>query len=408
MSLAKIIQVAWEGIVANKVRSLLTMLGVIIGVAAVIVMIAVSAGTEATIAEQINSLGANLIFVSASFGRGMGGGGSAAPSLVYDDALAIGELDGVVNIAVEQPSTQLVRAGNVTLDEVSILGTTPGFPSVRDMEIENGHFFSEEEVERGSKVAVLGYGLAQELFGETSPIGQTVTIGSTKLAVIGVLAERGMVGDTDFDARLYTPISIVFKYLVPSQFARMRGDAVRLVYVEAENQEVMDGVILQIELLLSKHHDTPVDELDVNIQTQQDIITTQESTTAAFRSLLAWVAAVSLIVGGIGIMNIMLVSVTERTREIGIRQAVGATPNDIRWQFLTEALMLSLVGGLIGVATGVGGSWLFGATSDMRTVVVPASILLAFSSAAAVGIFFGYYPANKAAQLDPIEALRHV
>jgi putative ABC transport system permease protein len=180
-----------------------------------------------------------------------------------------------------------------------------------------------------------------------------------------------------------------------------------MVYVQAEESEEMDSVILQIELLLAERHDVSLEEPDFNILTQQDIISTQESTTEAFRSLLAWVAGVSLLVGGIGIMNIMLVSVTERTREIGIRQSVGATPNDVRWQFLTEALLLSLVGGLIGVITGVGGSWLFGELGEMRTLVVPSSIILAFSSAAAVGIFFGYFPANKAAQLDPIEALRH-
>jgi len=159
--------------------------------------------------------------------------------------------------------------------------------------------------------------------------------------------------------------------------------------------------------LLAKRHDVSLDEADFSITTQQDIIDTRESTTEAFRSLLSWVAAVSLLVGGIGIMNIMMVSVTERTREIGIRQSIGASPSDIRWQFLTEALLLSLIGGLIGVATGIGGSYLFGQLSEMRTVVVPESILLAFGSAAAVGIFFGFYPANKAAKLDPIDALRH-
>jgi putative ABC transport system permease protein len=187
----------------------------------------------------------------------------------------------------------------------------------------------------------------------------------------------------------------------------MIGDRVRLIYVELEDNVVQEDVILQIELLLAKRHDVSLEEPDFTVTTQQDLIDTQEATTEAFRSLLAWVAAVSLLVGGIGIMNIMMVSVTERTREIGIRQSIGASPADIRWQFLTEALLLSLVGGLIGVVTGIGGSYLFGQLSEMRTVIVPASILLAFGSSAAIGIFFGFYPANKAAQLDPIEALRH-
>jgi putative ABC transport system permease protein len=180
-----------------------------------------------------------------------------------------------------------------------------------------------------------------------------------------------------------------------------------LIYVELTEDAFQEDVILQIELLLAKRHDVSLDEPDFTVTTQQDLIDTQEATTEAFRSLLAWVAAVSLIVGGIGIMNIMMVSVTERTREIGIRQSIGASPSDIRWQFLTEALLLSLVGGLIGVATGIGGAYLFGEISEMRTVIVPASLLLAFGSSAAVGIFFGFYPANKASQLDPIEALRH-
>jgi putative ABC transport system permease protein len=239
------------------------------------------------------------------------------------------------------------------------------------------------------------------------PIGNKVLVGNVTLSVVGVLAEKGVVGNTDYDARLYTPITVVFQRFTPSQFSRVIGDRVNSIVVQVENQDQIDNVIFQIQLLLAKRHDTTLDELPFTVRTQQDIITTQESTTAAFRSLLAWVAAVSLVVGGIGIMNIMFVSVTERTREIGIRQAVGATPNDIRMQFLTEALMLSLVGGLMGVVTGVGGSWIFDALGDMRTVVVPSSILLAFISAAGVGIFFGYYPANKAAQLDPIEALHY-
>ena len=405
MNFTEIIHVAWEGIARNAVRSLLTMLGVIIGVAAVIVMISVSAGTEATIADQINGLGANLVFVQGAFGGP--NSNQSGVRLTYDDAMAIAELPDVAGMAVEMPSTQNVKAGSTLLEDVSILGTTPDYPSVREYEVARGRFFNQAEVDRKIKVAVLGSKLAEELFGVEDPIGQKVTVGNIKLTVVGVMAERGVVGDVDYDTRLYTPISVVFQHFLPDKFARVMGNRVRLIYVQAVSPDAIDDVILQIELLLSKRYDTPVEDLGVTISTQADIIQTQEATTEAFRSLLAWVAAVSLIVGGIGIMNIMLVSVTERTREIGIRQAVGASPDDIRWQFLAEALMLSLVGGVIGVALGVGGSLLFGAAGDMRTVIVPTSILLAFGSAAAVGVFFGFYPAHKAAQLDPIEALRH-
>ncbi len=407
MEPTQILKIAWDGVIRNKVRSLLTMLGVIIGVAAVIIMIAISAGTEATIAEQIEGLGANLVFIQASFGRGGPGGDNNSPQLVYDDVAIVEGVSGVVGTSVEQQSMQTVKADGVTLSDVAILGTTPDFPSVREVDIASGRYFNETELDRTSKVAILGAGLAQELFGETDPIGQSVTVGNTKLTIIGVADEKGIVGDTDFDSYLYVPISIVFEKFIPSQFARFIGDRVRLIYAQIDEEADMENVITQIELKLANSKDILVEELPFTIRTQDDIIETQGATTAAFRSLLAWVAGVSLLVGGIGIMNIMLVSVTERTREIGIRQSVGATPNDIRLQFLTEALMLSLVGGLIGVFAGVGGAILFGATGDMRTVIVPGSILLAFGSAAAVGIFFGFYPANKAAQLDPIEALRH-
>ena len=408
MKLSKVIHIAWQGLNRNKLRSLLTMLGVIIGVSAVIIMVAVSAGTEAAIEEQINTLGTNLLFVQSSFSRGGPGQGMPTGGLVYADAFAIADqISGVMGVVVEQNSSETVRAGNVTIDSVAILGTTPDFPSVRDIEVANGRYFNQTDLDRKQKVAVLGASLAEELFGDTLPVGQVVTVGSTKLTVVGVMAEKGVVGNVDYNSYLFTPITVVFDKFTPDQFARIFGDRVRMIIVEVENQEVMDSVIYQTELLLARRHDVSLEEPDFVIRTQQDIIETQEATTAAFRNLLGWVAGVSLLVGGIGIMNIMLVSVTERTREIGIRQAVGATPNDIRLQFLTEALLLSLVGGLIGVLTGIGGSWLFGELGAMRTVVAPVSILVAFTSAAAVGIFFGYYPADQAAQLDPIEALRH-
>ncbi len=405
MNFSEILHVAWEGITANKIRSLLTMLGIIIGVAAVIVMIAISAGTEATIAEQINSLGANLIIVTPK--RGTPG---ASRTLLYDDAEAIAEeVHGITGVASEQTTTTLIVKSTDTALEMTATGTTADFPEVRDVPVGDGRFFTQQELDRTAKVAVLGYGIAIDLFGDADssgadPIGQTVTIGATKFTVVGVMAEKGLVADVDYDGRIYIPITVVFQKFLPSQMA---ADRVRTIYAQAESQETMESAILQIESLLARRHDVELDSPDFVVQTQQDIISAQEATTAAFRSLLAWVAGVSLIVGGIGIMNIMLVSVTERTREIGIRQSVGATPNDIRWQFLTEALMLSLVGGLIGVVAGVGGSWIFGASGDMRTVIVPTSIVLAFGSAAIVGVFFGYFPANKAAQLDPIDALRH-
>ena len=409
MKLTEVIRIAWEAIIKNKVRSFLTMLGIIIGVSAVIIMVAISAGTEATIQEQITSLGSNLLFVQSSFSRaGPPGAGGDSGGLVFDDAAAVAEgVPGVKAVIVEQQATETIKYNGTTLEDITILGSTADFPSVRDMEVAEGRYFNETDVERKQKVAVLGSSLATELFGEANPIGQVVTVDTTKLTVIGVMAEKGTVGDVDYDSRLYTPITVVFQKFTPSQFARIIGDRVRMLYVEVEDGVDLAEVTTQIELLLAKRHEVSLDSLDFTVTSQQDIISTQESTTAAFRSLLAWVAGVSLIVGGIGIMNIMLVSVTERTREIGIRQAIGATPDDIRMQFLAEALLLSVVGGLIGMGVGIGGAMLFGSVSDMRTVIVPTSILLAFGSAGTVGAFFGFYPANKAAQLDPIEALRY-
>jgi putative ABC transport system permease protein len=409
MKLHEVFRISWDAITKNKIRSLLTMLGIIIGVAAVIMVVSISAGTEATISDQITGLGSNLIFVSANFTRGGPESfRSTSGGLVFSDADAIAQqISGVSGVAVEQDASETIKGNNVTLTDVSVLGTTIDFPTVRDMKVASGTYFDQTEVDHKEKVAVLGYSLAQSLFGDSDPVGQYLTVGTTKLAVIGVMAKRGTVGGTDFDARLYTPITVVFQKFTPSQFARFLGDRVRLIYVKVANQKSMNDVITQVQLLLYRRHNVTAASPDFTITTQQDIITTQESTTAAFRSLLAWVAGVSLLVGGIGIMNIMLVSVTERTREIGIRQSVGATTDDIRIQFLAEALLLSIVGGLIGLLVGLVGSMLFGAVSSMRTVIVPTSFLLAFGSAALVGIFFGYYPANRAAQLDPIEALRY-
>jgi putative ABC transport system permease protein len=402
MKPTKILRVAWEGLMLNKVRSFLTTLGVIIGVASVIVMMAVSSGAEAAVAEQINALGANLLIVAPM--RGVPGAGR---TLMYEDALAIGEqVVGITGVSAEQsPAPQTVKANGVTLDSIAVVGTSADFPSVRDYPLAEGVYFTAAEDDRKLKVAVLGSGLAKDLFGAESPLGQTITVGSTKLTVIGVMASKGVVADIDYDGRVYLPINVVFQKYMTSSL--MRGDAVRTIYVKVIGQDKIESVTTQITSLLAKRHDVEADKPDFSIQTQQDIIATQQATTAAFRDLLAWVAGVSLLVGGIGIMNIMLVSVTERTREIGLRMALGAHPTDVQTQFLLEAVILSLAGGLVGVLIGVGGSLLFGALGEMRTQIVPLSVPLAFGAAAVIGIFFGYYPATQAAKLDPIVALRH-
>ena len=416
MSLWRTFKVAWEGLTLNKARSFLTTLGVIIGVAAVIVMLAVSAGAEAEIADQINSLGANLIMVMPAFQRGGfgpgAGGRGGMPGLSYDDISAIAEnVTGIDGVSAEQTTTQDVK-GSAVLEDISIVGTTSGFPQVRDYQVALGRFLTDEDNDRTNKVAVLGYDIAAELFSDPSTglgqaqaaaLGQKVKIGSTSFTVVGVMEEKGVVGNVDYDARIYIPLTVVFKKFTNARFG---GDAVRLIYVSAESKDTMEGVMSQVTKLLAQRHDVEPSMPDFSLMTQDSIIDAQASTTEAFRNLLAWVAAISLVVGGIGIMNIMLVSVTERTREIGLRQALGARPRDVRLQFLLEAVTLSLIGGLVGVLAGVGGSYLFNELGTMRTELVPASIPLAFAAAATVGIFFGYYPATKAAQLDPIEALR--
>ena len=401
MKLRKIFRTAWEGLMLNKVRSFLTTLGVIIGVASVIVMLAVSAGAEASIADQINALGANLIIVSPM--RGVPG---ASRTLLLEDAYAIeGQVVGITGISAEQnPAPQNISAGSVNLEAIALIGTTADFPEVRDYAVAEGRYFTADEDERKAKLVVLGAGIATDLFGTESALGQTVSVGTTKFTIIGVMESKGIVSDVDYDGRIYLPLSIVLQKYMPS--STMRADAVRTIYLKAESQEQIPSVIAQTTALLAERHDVDAAKPDFTVQTQQDIIATQEATTAAFRDLLAWVAGVSLLVGGIGIMNIMLVSVTERTREIGLRQALGARPSNVLAQFLIEAIILSLAGGLIGVIVGVGGSYIFGSLGTMRTEIVPLSIPLAFGAAAIVGIFFGYYPATRAAKLDPIEALR--
>ena len=399
------LRVSWEGISLNKVRSFLTTLGVIIGVAAVIVMLAISAGAEAEIADQINSLGANLIMVMPSFQRG-GFGSQAGPpaSLTYDDlAVIANSVTGINGVTAEQNTTQNVKADSSTLEEVSVVGTTPGFTAVREYKVAEGRFISDDDNSQVSKVVVLGYDVAQELFAGQSAIGQSIKIGSTKFTVVGVMEQKGVVGTTDYDGRVYIPITALFKKFANARFG---SDRLNTVTVSAASKAQMDSVMSQLNEVVMQLLGTDATAPGFTLTTQDSIITARASTTETFRNLLGWVAGVSLVVGGIGIMNIMLVSVTERTREIGLRQALGARPRDVQLQFMLEAVMLSLLGGSAGVLAGVGGSYLFNALGTMRTALVWASIPLAFGAATVVGVFFGYYPATRAAKLDPIVALR--
>ncbi len=406
MSFWKTLKVAWEGLMMNKARSLLTTLGVIIGVAAVIVMLAVSAGAEAEIADQINALGANLILIMPSFSRGGFARGAMPATLTYNDLAQIeANMTNILGVSAEQNTSQTVATANDTLTDVSIVGTTPGFTAVREYPVAVGRFILDSDNAYAAKVAVLGYDVATEFFGDAqSAIGQKVKIGTAQCIVVGVMSSKGVVGNTDYDSRVYVPITLVFKKF---SYARFGSDRLNVVYVSADSRKDMTLVMSELDTVLLKDPGDDRGRAGVQLTTQDSIINAQASTTATFRNLLGWVAAISLVVGGIGIMNIMLVSVSERTREIGLRQALGARPRDVRLQFLLEAFVLSLLGGLAGIIIGVGGSILFNALGTMRTQIVVASVPLSFGAAAAVGIFFGYYPATQAAQLDPIVALRH-
>jgi len=341
-----------------------------------------------------------------SFTRGGFGPGAAPPAgLSYDDiAVLASSLTGINGVSAEESTSQTIKEGKTSLEDISVVGTTSGFTDVRDYQVATGRFLIDQDNDRENKVVVLGSDIAAELFGNAdSAVGQKIKISSTEFTVVGVMASKGVVGNTDYDGRVYIPITTLFAKFRDMRFGR---DTVRLVYVSAASKDTMDSVMAQLPDVLYGLLGTDASSPGFTLTTQDNIIDAQASTTESFRSLLGWVAAISLLVGGIGIMNIMLVSVTERTREIGLRQALGARPRDVRLQFLLEAIVLSMAGGLAGVLLGVGGSYLFNSLGTMRTELVPVSIPLAFVAAAVVGIFFGYYPATKAAQLDPIVALR--
>jgi putative ABC transport system permease protein len=406
---AEALRSAWDALRANPLRSVLTMLGVIMGVAAVIAMVAVGAGARAVVLEQIRSLGSNLLVVvsgSVTSGGVRLGSGSRL-TLSEDDAAAIQrEIAGVAVVAPFTRGPAQVVSGNANWSTV-LLGVTPGFLVAREWELAAGRGFSREEVDGAGKVVLIGETVAKNLFGDGDPVGQPVRIQKVPFTVIGLLARKGQnTAGQDQDDTVLVPLATAKRRLLGTTQARPR--AVGAILVKAEEGEDLAAVQQALrELLRQRHRLQAGQDDDFFIRNLSEVAETRESSSRTLALLLAAVAAVSLLVGGIGIMNIMLVSVTERTREIGVRLAVGARRRDILSQFLIEAVTLALIGGAVGVVAGGSAAAVIAGVAGWPTLIRPEAVALAVGFSALVGVFFGFYPAHRAAHLDPIEALRH-
>ncbi|HEX9631552.1 MAG TPA: ABC transporter permease [Gemmatimonadales bacterium] len=404
MLIGEIILVALGAIRANKLRSLLTMLGIVIGVGAVITMVALGSGAQKAVQDQIERLGTNLltIYPGQSFMHGVASGERV--SLTMDDAKALENTSPVIaNVVPEIAGNQQVKYGNQNIN-VNVNGTTPNFLRVQNYALIAGRMFTTGDDEARRRVAVLGGGVP-EMLGSNGPamIGQTIQIRGIPFEIIGLLAEKGM--SSGFGGNPDEQI------LIPLQTARYRvvgRDRLRSLTVEVSHPDSVNVAMLEIEQALrSAHGIRPGGDNDFQIRNRSEFLSTFEETTRTFTFLLAGIAAVSLLVGGIGIMNIMLVSVTERTREIGVRKALGATRRSILFQFVVEALVLCLMGGVIGILVGAGGALALSRLANWNTLISPGAVVLAIAFSAGVGLFFGIWPAQRAARLDPIQALRY-
>jgi putative ABC transport system permease protein len=401
------IKISLRALWVNKLRSALTMLGIIIGVGAVITMVAVGTGASRQIADQIASMGSNLLIVMpgsiSSGGVRMGAGTQSTLSLGDSDAI-VKECSAVEDVAPTLGGGAQVMIGHLNWS-TTVTGATPGMLAVRDWSLASGRSFTQQDVKGGTKVCLLGQTVVDNLFGEQNPLGQTIRIKNVPFAVIGVLSAKGQSAQgLDQDDVIFIPVTTAQKKLFGTQFPGM----VRVILVKAKSSEDLSSAEQQItDLLKQRHHIGQKQDNDFSVRNLTQIMQAREQSTQIMTLLLAAIASVSLLVGGIGIMNIMLVSVTERTREIGIRMAIGAKTWDIRLQFIIEALTLSLIGGIIGILIGVSSSVVLSSFSGWPIVVSVYSILLAFSFAGFIGIFFGFYPAYKASLLSPIDALRY-
>jgi putative ABC transport system permease protein len=399
-------RIALRALIVNKMRSVLTMLGIIIGVGAVIAMVAVGSGAKAQIIEHIASMGSNLLIVrsgsSTSGGLRMGSG--TVPTLTVDDAEAIlNEIPCVEHVAPDLPGVAQVVHGNQNWS-TSIMGTMPEMIEIRNWPVTMGRNFTWQEVNGAAKVCLVGWTVLENLFGGSDPVDQIVRIKNIPFRVIGVLTHKGQSGPGhDHDDTIVVPLTTAQKKLFGMEFPGM----VRGISIQVKELELMKEAEQDVKALLRQRHRIRAnEENDFTVRNLTEVMAGAEESADVMSLLLGAIGSISLIVGGIGIMNIMLVSVTERTREIGIRLAVGAKSRDILLQFLIESLILSLIGGILGIAIGIAGTYALSTFAELPALLSPNAILLSFAFSGSIGVFFGFYPARKASLLDPIEALR--
>jgi putative ABC transport system permease protein len=396
-----------DAIRSHRLRSGLTMLGILIGIAAVILTVGLGLGSQQQVGQQISSLGSNLLIVSpgSSTTSGVRGGFGSASTLTVDDANALASTVAAPDIGAVAPvkSTSLSVTANSTNWTTSVVGTSADWATVRSRTLSDGAFFTAADVADQSAVAVLGSETATELFGRTDVVGQTVTINNVDFSVVGVLAAAGSDSSTNLDDQVLAPISTVANRVVGGT----NKSAVSTIYIQAASADQLSAAYQEADaLLLTRHNITGSSTADFSIASQQSLLSTVTSVSKTLTILLTGIAALSLLVGGIGVMNIMLVSVSERTREIGLRKALGAPPGAIRRQFLVEATILGLAGGILGAAVGIAGARFLPSLLSTQIVVSPSAVGGSIAIAVVIGIVFGVYPATRAARLAPIDALR--